>query len=105
MDYVIVSHGDQDHISGIQEILEEDSGIRVKNLVLPWLGRDGTDEVYGKLEKQAEDHGAAVAWMKRGDCLRWNGLKIDCLYSGESWQMGTAGDRNDHSLLLRGYTV
>ncbi len=101
VDYVIVSHGDQDHISGIQEILEEDSGIRVKNLVLPWLGRDGTDEVYGKLEKQAEDHGAAVAWMKRGDCLRWNGLKIDCLYSGESWQMGTAGDRNDHSLLLR----
>ncbi len=100
VDYAIVSHGDQDHISGIRQLLEEDRGIRVKNLVLPWLGRDGTHEIYGELEREARKHGAAVAWMKRGDRIWRNGLEICCLYSGEEEQTGTAGDKNDHSLLL-----
>lgn len=97
VDYAIVSHGDQDHISGLRQLLGEDSGIRVKNLVLPWLGRDGSHEIYRELEREAGNQGTEVAWMKRGDRICRSGLEIRCLYSGETEQ---AGNRNDHSLLL-----
>ena len=54
IDMVFVSHGDQDHISGITWLLEEDTGIEIGRLFLPF--REG-EEVYEKLESAAEKRG------------------------------------------------
>ncbi len=97
VDYAVVSHGDQDHISGLTELLQEAGGIPVSHVVLPWLGQGGEDEIYGRLAALAVDHGADVFWMDRGDVLRAGEMKIRCLYAGETKR---AADRNEHSLLL-----
>ncbi len=98
VDWAIVSHGDQDHISGLMGLMEEDCGIEIRSVVLPQHGQKGGDEAYRKLEQAARGHGAKVEWMKRGDMVLEGELEIRCLYAGEE---GTeSADRNEHSLML-----
>ncbi len=103
VDYAIVSHGDQDHISGLMEIMEEGCGIEISYVILPWLGQGGEDGIYENIEQAARKHRAQVAWMKRGDRIEEGAMKIDCLYAGEERQGQRAGsdDRNEHSLMLQ----
>ena len=100
VDYAVVSHGDQDHVSGLKELLEGGKGIRVRHVALPWSGRESGDEVYIELEELAREHGALVVWMKRGDKIRGRDLEIRCLYPGPEDHADRTGDRNEHSLLL-----
>ncbi len=113
VDYAIVSHGDEDHISGLRQLLKSDCGIRIDCLVLPRLGR--TDAKYEELVRLAEAVGTEVFWMGAGDrismqkgCQRhafciWDGeggqnLEVECLYAGDD---AFREDTNDHSLLLK----
>lgn len=102
VDYAVVSHGDQDHISGLVYLLEE-SDIRIMNLVLPAAGRGG--EIYEKLGEAAIRQGGKVHWMQRGGQLKMGRLEMVCLYPREnsSEQTGTweKEDRNEHSLVFR----
>ena len=100
VDYAVVSHGDQDHVSGLKELLEGGKGIRVRHVALPWSGRESGDEAYIELEELAREHGALVVWMKRGDKIRGRDLEIRCLYPGPEDHADRTGDRNEHSLLL-----
>lgn len=65
VDYAVVSHGDRDHISGLQYLLESDGGIEIGCLVLPWLGQE--DAGCRRLAGLAEKAGTKVVWMKAGD--------------------------------------
>ncbi len=97
IDYAVVSHGDEDHISGLRYLLEEDCGITVGTLVLPQLAKG--DQKYGDLERLAGAAGTVVVWMKAGDRIYGpdNNLKVTCLYAGDQ---GYREDTNDHSMLL-----
>lgn len=94
--YAIVSHGDQDHISGLSYLLESDSGIQIQNLILPIRGKE--DPIYEKLGQQARNAGAKVFWMKQGDQIRVDGLSLRCLYDGTGTD---ETERNNHSLLIQ----
>ncbi len=94
IDYAIVSHADQDHISGLTYLLESGQ-IPIGNLVLPWRGKE--DEACGKLGELAKDVGTACRWMKTGDVIRSEGMAVRCLYAGENL---SSRERNDHSLFL-----
>lgn len=96
IDYAVVSHGDQDHISGLTYLMESECGIKIGHLVLPWLGKG--DEAYDKLQELAEEMGAKVHWMKDGDYIQEGELKLNCLYAGEEQKKE---DRNEHSLLIQ----
>lgn len=96
VDYAIVSHGDQDHISGLLYLLEE-SEIAVRTLVLPRAGAG--EEVYERLAQLAWQRGGKVQWMERGDELREGLLKITCRYP--RYQKEKLQDRNEHSLVLQ----
>lgn len=96
VDYAIVSHGDQDHISGLLYLLEE-SEIAVRTLVLPRAGAG--EEVYERLAQLARQRGGKVQWMERGDELREGLLKITCRYP--RYQKEKLQDRNEHSLVLQ----
>ncbi len=93
IEYAIVSHGDNDHISGLLYLLEEGKDIAVGTLVLPSGGHG--QEIYEKLEKLASARGADVIYMKAGDKISAGNLELSCLYDGEK-----AADRNSHSLVI-----
>ena len=99
VDYAIVSHGDQDHISGISWLLEQEDGVFIRKLILPAAGKE--DEACVRLAKQAALRGCQVFWMGRGDCLRMGNLSLTCLYpDGLEAGAPPETDRNEHSLVL-----
>lgn len=99
IEYAIVSHGDQDHISAVSWLLEQEDGVFIRRLVLPAAGKG--DEACDRLAEQAELRGCQVLWMGRGDCLRMGDLSLTCLYPDVP-EEGTPveADRNEHSLVL-----
>lgn len=101
VDYWMVSHGDQDHISGLVWMLEESGDIAVRNLVLPAAGYG--DKAYDRLAALAERRGAAVSWMEQDDSFSLGQLKVTCIYPEETKEAPLPGsvDRNEHSLVLR----
>ncbi len=102
VDWAVVSHGDEDHISGLSYLLGADGGIRIGSLVLPELAAG--DEKYRELEKLAAEAGTEVVWMGAGDSLgglgaspRTQDIFLRCLYAGDP---AVRRETNDHSLLL-----
>lgn len=96
IDYAVVSHGDSDHINGLLYLLQESQDIKIRNLILPAMGRG--QEVYDMIGQAAEQVGSRVFYMKPADCIQAGELSLTCLYAG-----GTTvkeGDRNTHSLVI-----
>ena len=96
IDLAVVTHADQDHISGLRYLLEEEIEICIKQLVLPACGRQ--DEAYEEMEQQIRMRGGQVIWMEQGQVLTAGDLQITCLYPGA---VVDSEDRNDQSLVLR----
>lgn len=63
-----VSHGDQDHISGLMWLLEEDTGIEIGRLFLPLPGKG--EEIYEKLESAAARKGVKADYICAGDLIQ-----------------------------------
>lgn len=85
IDYVFVSHGDSDHISGIEELLERQNvGVEIGTLVLPekivW------DEGLNDLALCAAEHEVQVAIIKQGHAVRKDHLEILCVQPSEEYR-------------------
>lgn len=99
--YWFVSHADQDHISGITEVIE--SGYEIDNIVVAKAAV--SDEPLDELVSTASDAGINVCFMAAGDVVMMSGddeksakRRIECLYPGAD---DTSSDRNDMSLVLK----
>jgi competence protein ComEC len=77
IDWWLVSHTDEDHISGLLEVLR--AGYPVSHLV---LSRAAPAENAGmrELRKAAAAAGCRVVYVKEGDCLRMGNITMTCLY-------------------------
>lgn len=97
IDYAIISHLDNDHVSGVRELLEQsdNGGIKVRNIVLPKLLNK--DDEYVEMEKLAHAMGVEVLYLKNGDSIEAGPLKIKCINPDIKNQMD---DRNDNSIVL-----
>ena len=98
LDYILISHMDKDHISGIQELLEDShsaGGIRIGHAVLPALQRK--DDAYLEMEELIQKAGISILYMGAGDQLCKNVLSFDCLWPETDV---LSDDRNDLSLVL-----
>ena len=93
IDYWFVSHADKDHISGLQEILEE--GYRIDNLVFA----EGVvcDEEYRKLVALAQESGSEVLHMGYLDCLHLGDTRLMCVFPQDGF---VTDDKNAASLVL-----
>lgn len=78
LDYVFVTHTDEDHISGICELLEEKYPIA--NLVLPDVAGTKSEEDLTKLCELAEENHTRVLAMGCGDAIYLGEVKLSCLY-------------------------
>ncbi len=90
-----VSHGDQDHISGLSWLLENDTGIEIDQLFLPAAGRG--DPIYEELEEAAKRRGTRTEYICAGNKFQAGKLKITCLYPRKDT---VSADRNGHSEVL-----
>lgn len=98
LDYVFATHGDEDHINGIMELLEnQDLGIRIRNLVLP--PGEYHDEKLQNLAKTASENGTRAAVMRVGDKITEEDGKTElkCLGPGEDKKLERG---NEASLVL-----
>lgn len=94
LDYVFISHGDTDHMSGIAEMLvNQQLGIQIQNLVLP------TERVWDKeleeLAALAAENGTRVVVMEAGNVLTEGQgdktLTLTCLAPSQGYQ-GESGN-------------
>ena len=86
LDFVFVSHGDSDHYSGIEEMLErQTTGIKIKQLVLPVNYRQ--DGALIELAKLAMQQNVGVVVIKEDQKLTEGDLEIRCIQPSEqnSW--------------------
>ncbi len=97
IDYAIVSHCDSDHTSGLYMLLNDESPVRVKRLILPAAGRG--NETYEVLRERGESCGAEVMWMQTGDFIDRGKLRMTCIYPDDSGGFPDA-EPNEHSLVL-----
>ena len=100
LDGIFVSHTDQDHISGIEELLElcaqKLTTVRVKNLILPdWDTTGGEDE---KLKMLAEQTGIRVQTVREGNLLKTKEAQIEIL-APENGADGS--DTNEDGMVMK----
>ena len=78
LDYVFVSHGDLDHYSGIEEMLERQlTGVKINQLVLPANYKQ--DKALLELVEIAMQKNVGVAVIKAGQRLMEGDLEITCI--------------------------
>lgn len=99
LDYVFASHGDQDHISGIKELVQrQKTGVTIKRLVLPT--QTVWDDALKELAEMAEKEGIPVFTMEKGQCLTEGKLSLTCIQPGKG-EMEETGSSASLVLALR----
>lgn len=97
LDYVIITHTDEDHISGIRELLEEE--YPVKNIILPdTLAMRLPEQKTEKREVQEKDReskktmlevvkksNANVVKISKGDIIKLDRIRLSCLHPVKGW--------------------
>lgn len=82
IDLVFVSHGDEDHMAGIKEMLErKDVGVPIRCVVLP--KKEVWDEKIRDLAKTAQKVGTKVLVMEQGKQIQDQKLRVECLAPGD----------------------
>lgn len=94
VDYAFVSHGDADHYSGIQELMEID---RVGHLAVGEASR--YDPGIKKLIGLAHSRDIPVVYLKAGDTWQDGNWCFSCLYPRPREEQHA--DTNDRSLVIR----
>lgn len=103
VEYAFVSHGDVDHVSGLEYLLnEEQSGVHVVNLVLTEYG---DQDALQELKSEAIANNVNIIYMKPGDNITYNHqhaetINIECLYPDEEAVQGVL-DTNNLSMILK----
>lgn len=97
IDYWLITHPDQDHCSGYQEMMEMGKGnaITVHTLVLP--DAYGIRESCAELISLAEENGVQVLLLSSGEFIQAGKLKLTALHPKEGYR---TEDVNESSLVV-----
>lgn len=104
LDYVFITHMDEDHISGILEIIEQmeikesdyyNNRIKIENLIVPRIRTQ--EERYHELIAQAYDKGINVIYMDKGDVIHDKEVSISCYHPAKDY---APASKNEYSMVL-----
>lgn len=98
IDYWIITHADQDHISGLMEIMELSGTLEeipIGTLLFPSI--ENPDGLYMELWELAEEKGIMVGTIGTGDVIRGDNFSIECKYPVKN---SYCTDKNDISTVL-----
>jgi len=95
LDFVVVSHGDADHLGGVPSVLERVPA----GLVLEPGQPLGTD-LYGEFLATVDQAGAEWRAARAGDTIRWDGVQVVVLHPSSAWVAREARP-NENSVVLR----
>ena len=96
LDFVLITHMDDDHISGIKELLEKDFPVR--NLIVPQMGEaEKKDEHFLRMAALAEEKEIRVHRIQQGNRILCGRVRFSCL---SPWPGLTSEDRNAYSVVL-----
>lgn len=96
VDYVFVTHGDEDHVSGLKELIErQEKGVEIQTLVFP--ERKLWDEGLEELCRLAGREGISMVQISPGQQISGRELKLSCLAPDGSLLQETG---NEASLVL-----
>jgi len=81
LDAVVITHEDEDHISGILDIMDdmEMGGIRIKKLILPEVAESSRGENYHLLEQRAAKLGIPILYINSGEEFSIGKANLTCL--------------------------
>ena len=99
IDYIFLTHLDEDHMSGIRELLEVYGtleGVRIDTIFFPAISNP--DEKYMEMWTLAEEKGVSVRMIGAADKLKGNGYELECLYPIKG---AYSEDKNDSSIVLQ----
>lgn len=100
IDMIVLSHGDEDHVSGVRGLLSDinNTGLKVDMLVCSKAGMNMDDGLV-KLVNQASDNDIRVEFLNRGDMVKTGIWHFFCLSpeTGREYE-----DLNAASLVLYG---
>lgn len=84
LDYVLISHGDSDHYSGVEEMLtRQNLGVDIENLVLPATYQ--SDEALIKLARLAKKNDISVLMIEPGRKLQEGEFQMTCIQPEENF--------------------
>ncbi|MDD7209796.1 MAG: DNA internalization-related competence protein ComEC/Rec2 [Lachnospiraceae bacterium] len=85
LDYAIITHTDEDHISGVKEMLTE--GFPIDHLILPDIsGNEKVKKDFSQMTKLAEKNHTQVLKIARGDSLHLGKATFFCLHPKTGWK-------------------
>ncbi len=117
IDAVFLSHGDEDHCSGIKELLEtgKQEGISVERLILSDIKENLRETEFGELLRMVNPKETAVSYVRAGQSFATESFSLLCLHPPRGYVSESSngnslcffinrdtGDGNKISLLLTG---
>ena len=100
LDYCFLTHMDSDHVSGVLEMLEDDScPVRIRNVIVSDASAsyDGSDNLK-RLRAAAERKNTRILTISAGDVISLKDTRIDCLSPPP--EISGAFDANAASIVL-----
>lgn len=83
LDYVLISHGDSDHMNGVEELIErQDIGVKIGTLVLPV--QEVWDEALERVAEKAKEYGIHVVVIEPGQSIKEKDMTLTCIQPGNS---------------------
>lgn len=104
LDYVLISHGDNDHMNGVEELIERQNiGVKIGTLVLPV--KEVWDEALEELARKARNRGIRVVMIEPGLSIREGEMMLTCIQPGNmEIKSEDAESRQENAVLGTGST-
>ena len=96
LDAVFLTHLDRDHISGILELLEGESGIQIRRIVIAKAAIK--DDAYEELAAVCKEQHIPLVYAKSGDIMTDGELTLEILHPSSDY---VTDSRNAYSLVMK----